>query len=161
MNKKLLCIVNNALLFMAVSIYFGTGWSTAIFEFPVMKLLDVDNYYLHFIPQIDAATNFFTALVTLMIVTGLIMLKCEWRTRFRWVPLTVLLLVVGATCLTYFVVFPVNDLLRAGVEDQETLVELMARWKLLTQVRVAVWSLEWLAMIYYFGSKVYRREEAR
>jgi hypothetical protein len=154
-------LLSCSLLFAAVSIYFGTGWSTAIFQFPVMKQLTPDNYYLHFIPQIDAATSFFTFLVTLMSITGVIMIVGEWRTRYRWVPIAVLLLVLGATSLTWFVIFPVNDILRQGVRDQAHLDEVMARWKLLTWVRVALWSSEWAAMMYYFAARVHGRGNGR
>jgi hypothetical protein len=154
-------VLSCSLLFAAVSIYFGTGWSTAIFQFPVMPHLTVDNYYLHFIPQIDAATSFFTFLVSLMVVTGLIMIVAEWRTRFRWLPILVLLAVIGATTLTTLVIFPVNDLLRRGIHDQQRLVEVIGRWKSLTQVRVAIWSFEWALMMLYFAGRVRRREAER
>ncbi|MGH9237101.1 MAG: hypothetical protein ACRD3G_03595 [Vicinamibacterales bacterium] len=159
--KKVLYVINNSLLFMAVSIYFGTGWSTAIFQFPVMPMLTVQNYYLHFIPQIDAATNFFTFLVTLMGITGVVMTIGEWRTRFRWIPILVLLAVVGATSLTWFVVFPVNDVLRNGVSSQAELMDVVGRWKQLTLIRVAIWSFEWLLMMWYFAAIAVRKGEPR
>lgn len=147
-------LVSCSLLFGAVSIYLGTGWSTAIFQFPVMEQLTPDNYYLHFIPQIDAATNFFTFLVTLIGITGAIMVWGEWRTRYRWLPILVLLLVVSATLLTTQVIFPINDVLRQGVRDQAQLDEIMDRWKLLTWARVAIWSGEWILMMGYFATRV-------
>lgn len=150
--KRKLYMLNNSLLFMAVSIYFGTGWSTAIFQFPVMPMLTPENYYLHFIPQIDAATNFFTFLVTLMGITGVIMVIGEWRTRFRWIPILLLLAVVGATSLTWFVVFPVNDVLRKGVTSHAQLMEVVTQWKQLTLIRVAIWSFEWVLMMWYFAA---------
>jgi hypothetical protein len=159
--KTALYVINNSLLFMAVSIYFGTGWSTAIFQFPVMPMLTVQNYYLHFIPQIDAATNFFTFLVTLMGITGLVMTIGEWRTRFRWIPILVLLAVAGATALTWFVVFPVNDVLRNGVSSQAELMDVVGRWKQLTLIRVAIWSFEWLLMMWYFAAIAVRKAGPR
>src|SRR6266536_1296592 len=155
--KRKLYLLSNSLLFAGVSIYFGTGWSTAIFQFPVMKQLTPDNYYLHFIPQIDAATNFFTFLVTLLVITGVIMIIGEWKTEFRWVPILVLLAVVGATCLTMFVIFPVNDILRKGIHDPNQLRRVIDKWKLLTEVRVGIWSFEWALMMYYFAASAYRK----
>ena len=154
--KKLLYVINNALLFAGVSIYFGTGWSTAIFQFPVMPHLTPDNYYLHFIPQIDAATVFFTVMVTVMLVTAGIMLLVEWKTKYRWVPIALAILVVGATCLTVFIIFPVNQILRDGVTDQAQLMEIVAQWIFLTKIRVALWSIEWIVMMYYFGDTLYQ-----
>lgn len=156
--KRKLYLLNNALLFAGASIYFGTGWSTAIFQFPLLSELTPDNYYLHFIPQIDSATNFFTFLVTLMVITAVVMAVGEWKTRYRWVPITMLLVVVGATCLTIFVVFPVNAVLREGISDQNQLLEVIERWIFLTKIRVGIWSLEWILMMFYFASRVYARD---
>lgn len=158
--RQKLYVLNNALLFMGVSIYFGTGWSTAIFQFPVMPSMTPENYRLHFLPQIAAATNFFTFLVSLMVTTGLVMIVGEWKTRGRWLPITLLLAIIGATCLTYFVIFPVNAVLRAGIADQAQLDQVIARWKFLTEIRVAIWSFEWLLMMIWFGAKAYRAETA-
>jgi len=158
--KRKLYVLSNALLFMAVSIYFGTGWSTAIFQFPVMPLMTVENYSLHFIPQIDAATSFFTFLVTLMAITCVVMIVGEWRTRFRWIPILLLLAVIGATSLTQFLVFPVNDVLRNGITSQAQLMEVIVRWKTLTWVRVAIWSFEWALMMFYFAAIAYRSSNA-
>src|SRR6476469_3196096 len=90
MKNKLL-LLSYAVLFAGVSIYFGTGWSTVIFQFPTLPQLNVSNYYLHFVPQVAAATTFFTILVPLMCLICLVMLKAEWHTRFRCVPIVVLL----------------------------------------------------------------------
>src|SRR6267143_3401770 len=93
MKTKLL-LLSYAILFAGVSIYFGTGWSTVIFQFPTLPQLNVSNYYLHFVPQVAAATTFFTILVPLMCLICLIMIKAEWHTRFRWVPIVVLLAIL-------------------------------------------------------------------
>ena len=61
MKTKLL-LLSYAILFAGVSIYFGTGWSTVIFQFPTLPELNVSNYYLHFVPQVAAATGFFTVI---------------------------------------------------------------------------------------------------
>jgi hypothetical protein len=153
MTKSKLLVLNHSILFLGVSIYFGTGWSTAIFEFPVVPQLNVDNYYLHFIPQIAAATDFFTFLVSLMLATGVVMVIAEWKTRFRWVPIAVLLLICAATSLTMFVIFPVNEILEKGITDPNQLSQVLDKWVSLTKIRVGLWSLEWLCMMYYFAAK--------
>jgi hypothetical protein len=144
---------NNALLFFGASFYMGTGWSTWIFQFPVIPKLTTTDYYNHFIPQIAYATDFFTVLVSVMVLTGVIMILGEWNTKFRWVPIVVVACVVGATCLTLFVIFPVNDILRGGITDPKQLTEVMDKWVALTRIRVYIWSVEWLSMTYYFTSK--------
>lgn len=145
--------INNALLFFGVSFYMGTGWSTWIFQFPVIPKLTTADYYNHFIPQIAAATDFFTFLVSMMILTGAIMIAGEWNTRFRWVPIVVVLCVIGATCLTVFIIFPVNAILRNGITDPQQLIDALDKWVALTRIRAYIWSTEWLCMTYYFVSK--------
>ena len=49
-----------AFLFLCVSMYFGTGWSLWLFSFPVTPQLTPAIYYLQFVPQVTAATEFFT-----------------------------------------------------------------------------------------------------
>ena len=122
-----------------------------------MPELTPENYSLHFIPQIDAATVFFTVMVTVMLMTCAIMLRVEWKTKYRWIPIALAILVIGATCLTIFVIFPINQVLRDGITDQAQLTDIVAQWVFLTKVRVVLWSLEWLVMMVYFGDNLYRR----
>jgi hypothetical protein len=93
-----------------------------------------------------------------MVVTCSIMIAAEWKTGWRWLPIALLLALIGATCLTYFVIFPINAVLRAGVADQAHLDRVIARWKSLTEIRVAIWSFEWLLMMLWFGARAYRAE---
>lgn len=93
-----------------------------------------------------------------MVITAVVMAVGEWKTRYRWVPITMLLVVVGATCLTIFVVFPVNAVLREGISDQNQLLEVIERWIFLTKIRVGIWSLEWILMMFYFASRVYAKD---
>ncbi|MDA1349523.1 MAG: DUF1772 domain-containing protein, partial [Chloroflexi bacterium] len=121
-----------------------------------MPELTPENYYLHFIPQIDAATVLFTVMVTVMLIACVIMMRVE-KTKYRWIPYVLAILIIGATCLTVFVIFPVNQILRDGITEQAQLVEIVAKWVFLTKIRVVLWSLEWLVMMYYFGDNLYQR----
>ena len=64
---KALFILNKALLFACVSMYFGTGWSLVLFSFPGAMDLTPDNYYNQIVPQFTAATAFFTYMTWVMI----------------------------------------------------------------------------------------------
>jgi hypothetical protein len=153
MKQKLL-LLNHSILFLGVSIYFGTGWSTYLFDFPVVPKLNVDNYYLHFVPQVAAATKFFTVLVPVMVIAGIILAVAEWRTCFRWVPIVVVLAVCSASFVTMHFVFPLNHLMAAPITDPQQLTEVMDKWLQYTRVRIGFWSLEWLTLMYYFAAKV-------
>src|SRR5438094_7850446 len=99
-----LVLADEMLLFACVSMYFGTGWSTALFSFPIIPRLTVDNYYLHFVPQVRSATRTFTVLTTLITATGLAMLADEWGSGLMWVPIVVVAVCIGSATLTVRVI---------------------------------------------------------
>ena len=151
--KRLLAI-GYALLLLCASMYLGTGWSLILFSFPVAPKLTVDSYYLQFVPQVEAATRFFTYMTGLMIVLALVMLVAEWRTRFRWVPIVVLLGVIAATLFTTQIIFPVNHVMEAGITDPAQLLDVLGRWMTLNRIRVWMWTAQWVAMAWYFAAQV-------
>jgi hypothetical protein len=149
--------VSNALfLFACASMYFGTGWSMVLFSFPIAPQLTPANYYLQFVPQVQAATHFFTYMTFAMLASGTLMLWTEWRTGYRWAPVIVLLGVVAATLLTKFRIFPLNDEMAAGIHDQARLTVVLAGWMTLNTWRVCLWTVQWLGMAGYFGLKAAR-----
>lgn len=158
MKEKLL-ILSHSLLFLCTSMYLGTGWSLVLFSFPIAPQLNIDNYYLQFVPQVTAATEFFTYMTMLMIALCLIMLVAEWKTNFRWVPIIVLLGVVAATGLTIAFILPINDLMSEGIKDPQALQNLLSQWIFLNQIRVGFWTVQWTAMMIYFAFKVLKSIE--
>ena len=148
---RTLILVNEMVVFLGASMYFGTGWSTVLFSFPITPELTVDNYYLHFVPQVKAAVRVFTILTGVMIATGLVMLIAEWGTGLVWVPAVVIVLVAGSATLTVSLILPINRRMADGITDPAELREALVRWKTLTSVRVALWTLEWLVMAIFFA----------
>lgn len=160
MKEKLL-VANHSLLFLCTSMYLGTGWSLVLFSFPVASQLTPDTYYLQFVPQVEAATQFFTYMTIVMLVCGLIMTVSEWKTRYRWLPVIVLLGIVAATLLTTQWILPINDQMEAGITDQAVLEETLGRWMTLNRIRVSLWTVQWLAMMAFFGLEAHRARETR
>jgi len=154
--KARLLTLNAAFLFLCVSMYLGTGWSMVLFSFPIVPKLTVDNYYLVFVPEVASATSFFTPMTKLMIVSACLMTWGAWRTCYRWVPIVVLLSVIAATLLTLYCIFPLNEAMTNGIKDQAVLQKTLASWTFLNKVRVALWSVQWAAMMMYFGLKAIR-----
>ena len=70
--------------------YLGTGWSLVLFSFPIAAKLTPDTYYNQFVPQVQAATKFFTVMTTLMLAAGVVMLVAEPEPVYRWYPIIVL-----------------------------------------------------------------------
>lgn len=145
-----LVVLNNALLLMCTSMYLGTGWSLILFSFPVAPQLTVDNYYMQFVPQVKAATKFFTYMTMVMIATSIVMLISEWGDPLIWVPITVLAGVLAATGLTVRFIIPYNKRMEEGITDQAELEDVLGRWMTLNRIRVSLWTVQWLAMSTWF-----------
>lgn len=150
MKAKLL-IANHALLLLFASMYLGTGGSLVLFSFPVAPQLTIDTYYLQFVPQVQAATEFFTTMTKLMLACGAIMLVAEWRQPTRWVPIVVLLGVIAATALTLKWIFPLNAEMASHITDPARLSAVLAEWMQLNRIRVALWCVQWSALMWYFA----------
>jgi hypothetical protein len=148
--KTRLVTLNHAILFLCTSMYLGTGWSLVLFSFPIAPQLTVDTYHMQFVPQVAAATRFFTWMSLLMIAAAIVMLVTEWRTRYRWVPVVVLLLVVAATALTMIFIFPHNKAMSEGITDPVVLQETLTKWMSLNRIRVGLWTVQWLCMMAFF-----------
>lgn len=147
--KKLLTL-NKVILFACASMYFGTGWSLVLFSFPVAPELTPDNYYMQFVPQVQAATQFFTYMTMLMIVCCMIFIIEEWKTSIKWYPIVFLVLVMLATSLTIYFIFEYNEQMAAGITDFAILKSVLKKWMNLNTIRVSIWTLQWLVMAIYF-----------
>lgn len=143
--------LNNILLFLAASMYLGTGWSLILFSHPVSYEFTVADYYNQIVPQVTLATRFFTPVTMAMMGFCVVMAVAECDHRLRWAPVVVLVAVLAATGMTTLLLFPLNDELRRGVTEQARLEVLLADWRRSNIIRVLFWSAEWLAMMAYFA----------
>ena len=139
------------LLFACTSMYFGTGWSLMLFSIPATEGVTTDNYYTHIIPQVEAATKFFTYMTNLMIFLVIVMIIGEWGETLWWVPWVVLAGIAAATALTIRGIFPLNRAMKEDITDEAELRTTLKRWKNLNLVRVLFWTLQWVAMAIWFG----------
>jgi len=148
MNKLL--NLNKIILFACISMYFGTGWSLVLFSFPGAEVLTPDNYYMQFVPQVQAATGFFTYMTMLMMLTCVIFILGEWRSPKKWYPIIVLVLVILTTLLTIFFIFQYNEQMSNGIKDPLVLKEVLNKWMKLNMIRVSLWTVQWLTLATYF-----------
>ncbi|MDZ7606280.1 MAG: hypothetical protein U5K79_12000 [Cyclobacteriaceae bacterium] len=147
---KTLLTFNKILLLACTSLYFGTGWSLVLFSFPIADQLTPDNYYMQFVPQVQAATAFFTYMTMVMMVSSVIFIIDEWKSSKKWYPIIVLVLVILATALTILFIFQYNEQMEAGITDQAVLQEVLKKWMTLNTIRVSLWTLQWLTLAVYF-----------
>ncbi len=141
-------------LLLCTSMYLGTGWSLALFSFPIAGKLRPDNYYDQFVPQVEAATRFFTVMTTLMLVAGAVMVTWEPTNWQRVFPAIVLAGVVAATTLTVVWILPLNRRMAAGIAGQAELDAVLRRWMRLNWLRVGLWTVQWLSMAAWLGVKL-------
>lgn len=151
-----LLIANHVFLMLCTSMYLGTGGSLALFSFPIASQLTPGNYYLQFVPQVQAATEFFTTMTKLMLASGFVMLITEWRQSTRWVPIVVLLGVFIATFLTLKWIFPLNAEMASHIQDAARLQQVLDDWMRLNWLRAALWCIQWSAMAWYFARWAHR-----
>ncbi len=147
--KKLLTL-NKLILFACTSMYFGTGWSLVMFSFPIAPELTPDSYYMQFVPQVQAATKFFTYMTMVMMVSSVVFIIGEWKSNKKWYPIIILALVILATLLTIYFIFEYNELMSAGITDPVLLQNVLEKWMNLNTIRVSLWTLQWLSMAVYF-----------
>ncbi|MBT1711583.1 DUF1772 domain-containing protein [Fulvivirgaceae bacterium PWU5] len=154
---KTVYVLNKALLFACVSMYFGTGWSLVLFTFPIAPKLTPDNYYNQFVPQVTAATHFFTYMTMVMMVCCAIFIIEKWRSRDKWYPIVVLVLVIGATLLTIYFILDYNERMAEGITDPIELNTVLDKWMFLNIIRVSLWTLQWLTLMLYFSVALKRQ----
>jgi hypothetical protein len=159
MKRTVLHTLNACLLFLCTSMYLGTGWSLVLFSFPIAPQLTVDTYYLQFVPQVTAATRFFTWMTLVMLVSAAVLFLAERKGPLRWYPATVFLAVVATTLLTRFLIFRYNAEMASGISDPERLREVLAAWMTTNRIRVGLWTVQWLAMMGYFAHKSLRAQQ--
>lgn len=143
-------VINDMLLMACCSMYFGTGWSLALFSFPTATNFTVADYYDQFVPQVTRATRFFTLMTSVMLATAVIMAVSE-RDHHLWAPVVVFVAVATATTLTVVWILPLNRVLASHVTDQRVLEATLRRWIALNRIRVALWTVQWLTMATYLG----------
>jgi hypothetical protein len=148
MNKLL--SINKLILFACTSMYFGTGWSLILFSFPIATELTPDNYYMQFVPQVQAATKFFTYMTMVMMASSIVFAIGEWKTKVKWYPIIIFILVVLATMLTIYFIFEYNQQMEDGIKDPVLLQDILKNWMFLNKIRVSIWTLQWLTMAVYF-----------
>jgi hypothetical protein len=136
--------------------YLGTGWSLVLFSFPTASKLRPDNYYNQFVPQVTAATKFFTVMTVLMTVSAIIMIIGGPGNGYRLLGVIVLAAVVAATVLTVVAIIPDNRKMAAGIKTQAELDIILHRWMGRNRIRVWLWTLQWASVACWFGFEVTR-----
>jgi len=155
--KNRLLAINHGYYFFGTSIYVGLLWSLHFIFYPSWSSITPDAVEAHFIVPINAATDFFTIIVPLMLIAGLVMIYAEWQTKQKWPAILayanlLLMMVVG-----YFLIRPVNESIVANIEASTLQVAALnsqlESWMFYNDLRAVIMTMMWLIILYYFFSK--------
>lgn len=148
--KTLLLKLNRALLFICLSMYLGTGWSMVLFSFPIAPKLTPATYYNQFVPQIAAATEFFTWMTMVMMACCLVFILETYKNSLKWYPVLILFLTVMTTLITVYHIFPYNHRMAEGIHDPAELQAVLSAWIRLNVIRVLIWTAMWVVLMVYY-----------
>lgn len=151
--KKILLTINHVYLFFGTTIYVGVLWALHFFWYPSWEAMTLDTVQDHFIIPTSEATAFFTIVVPLMFLASIILIVMEWKTKYRWPAILALLCIAGATYVGQVHIIPINETIKAGVNNMEALRDLLRDWMFLNDVRWIIMTVMWLTMMYYFVAK--------
>lgn len=150
--RQTLLLINHSYFFFGATIYVGTMWSLRFFFYPSWTSMTVDSVQAHFIVPTQAATRFFTVVVPLMMLTGVVMIVSEWGKAQLWQAVVAFAGLMASTLVGRFMIIPINQRIAKGV-DQQTLIPLLKRWMLLNDIRFGTTTVMWLATLWYFVAK--------
>lgn len=150
---EVLLTINHVYFFFGATVYVGTMWALRFFFFPGWQSMTVANVQEHFIVPTRAATRFFTVVVPLMFLTGLIMVITEWGENEIWAALLAYLGILASTFVGTREIIPINKKIAAGVGSQDELVPLLKRWMFLNTLRFYTTTVMWGATMWYFVAK--------
>jgi uncharacterized membrane protein len=109
---------------------------------------------VHFGVPTTLATRFFTVVVPLMFISGIVLVWSEWGS---WYVVLAAVCLAGIALLTWVgqgIIIPVNKRIRGGQFDgQAGLTPLLGRWMRLNDIRFVGATVTWAAIVWYIAAK--------
>lgn len=148
-------LLANALYFLfGATMYMGTMWVLKIFLYPTWRGLSRENVGVHFGVPTLLATKFFTMIVPLMFVSGIVLVVTEWGHPRIWWSVLCTAGIVFLTVVGQVLIIPVNKKVRGGqYADDAELRALLRRWMFLNDLRFYGSTITWLAIVGYIVDK--------
>jgi uncharacterized membrane protein len=152
--KETLLLVNTLYFLFGATMYMGTMWVLRFFLYPTWRALTPENVDAHFGVPTTLATKFFTVVVPVMFLSGIVLVWSEWGSWYVVLSAVCLLGIVMLTWVGQRLIIPVNKRVRGGEFDGEaSLTPLLLRWMRLNDVRFAGATVTWLAIVWYIAAK--------
>lgn len=156
--KSILLNINSGYTFFVASMHMGLMTSLVLFWYDSWEGLTIDTIQNNFGIPATLATELFVILIPIMMITASIMIVSEWKTSLKWPAIIVLIGILGSTATAKYFIFPVNDIIYAGVKTNEELKVLLLRWMVLNNWRIFFSVLTWLGMFAFYTMKIYRKK---
>ncbi len=157
--KNILLNINSGFTFAVSSMHMGLMTSLVLFWYSSWEGLTLDTIQNNFGIPAQLATNLFVVLIPIMMITAGIMIVTEWKVPIlRWTSVVVLIGIMGSTATAKYFIFPINDIIYAGVKSNEELKTLLLKWMELNNWRVFFSVLTWLAMFTFYTIKANRKK---
>ena len=151
---RFLLIINNSYTLFVSSLHMGLMVSVFLFWYPSWVGLTLATIHDNFGIPAQLATNLFVILIPIMFITSAIMIISEWKTNIKWPAIVILLGSLGSTVMAYYFLFPLNNIIAAGLPTQAALTDILKKWMVLNDYRVAFSVTTWLAVLVFFQMKI-------
>ena len=155
--KNILLNINSGYTFFVSSIHMGLMTSLVLFWYSSWNGLTIDTIQNNFSIPAIRATKLFVILIPIIMITSAIMIITEWKTPLIWPSIIVLIGVMGSTTMAKYFLFPINDIIYAGVKTNAELKPLLLKWMALNNWRVLFSLLTWLGMFAFYTMKPNRK----
>lgn len=149
-----LLLVNVLYFLFGATMYVGTMWVLKLFLYPTWRSLSRDTVGMHFGTPTLLATRFFTIIVPIMFVSGIVLIVTERHSRLLILTILCLLGIGFLTFVGQVFIIPINKRIRAGSYASETeLREMLIKWMKLNDLRFYGSTATWLLIIAYISAK--------
>ena len=155
--KNILLNINSGYTFFVSSIHMGLMISLVMFWYPSWDGITLDTIQNSFSVPALLATKLFLVLIPIMMFTSLIMIVTEWKTPLKWPAIAVFVFILGSIIVTKYLIFPINEIIYAGINTNEELKEHVQNWMVQNNKRVFFSVLTWWAMFAFYTMKSYRK----
>ncbi len=156
MKNKLIAL-SHGYYFWGTSIYVGLLWSLHFIFYPSWTSISPESVEAHFLVPVNAATDFFTIVVPGMLLTGLVMVYAEWKTKQRWTALLAYGCLLVMMFVGYFLIRPVNESITenitSGTLQADVLSNQLNDWMCYNDLRGVIMTAMWLIILFYYSSK--------
>jgi Domain of unknown function (DUF1772) len=152
--KDVLLLINALYFLFGATMYMGTMWVLRFFLYPTWQTLTPENVDDHFGIPTTLATRFFTVVVPLMFLSGIVLVWSEWGAWYLSLAAVCLLGIIVLTYVGQRLIIPINKKIRGGDFSGATgLTPLLKRWMMLNDIRFVGATITWVAIVWYLVAR--------